>query len=135
MAKSDGERFFDALAFLAVTTQYQIDEITMRGYRTALDGIPVAFIERACAELAREPRRWFPMAADIRERAEKIARAGRTTLALPPGATSTGYACVDCKDTGWKYVDNRAVTECECRPTNPNYQAAHPRSHIDWSEV
>lgn len=133
--KSDAERFFDALAFLAVTTQYQMDEITMRGYTVALEGIPISFIERACAELSRETRRWFPMAADIRDRAEQIARRGSDAPALPPGAVSTGYACAECKDTGWKYVGDRVVTDCDCRPTNPNYLAAHPRSGFDWSHA
>jgi hypothetical protein len=126
--KTESEQFFDALALLAISTQYEMDELTMRAYRIALEGVPLEFVEKACEELAREPLSWFPKAGDIRARAEKIAARRQPAKALPSGATSTGYACVECKDTGWKYVGHNAVVECECRPTNPNYQATHPRT-------
>lgn len=122
-------RFFDALAVVAVASRHQLDELTERVYRRALSDIPIEYIEQACATMARDIR-WFPTTGDIRATAEAIMRA-HTPASPPSGAASVGYACPSCKDTGWIH-DGNAVEPCECRPTNPNYLATHPRKRPAW---
>lgn len=134
-AYSDGH--VQALKFLSVARQAEMDFDASGVYLIALADLDPALVMRACRELAHEPRREFeaamPPVGTIRARVEQLARedakAAREAryLPMPPDDDEPRYICLQCHDGYW-------VTSAWC-PGSGSQKAAtkHPRhEHLSY---
>jgi len=133
---TDRERLTRALAALAVARGAEADEFALQVYLEALSDVDVRLLERACFDLAREPRAEFesalPPVATIRSQASAILRvdskvqAEAQLLPMPKSQDDEPrYFCPDCLDepngwrvhqcSGWKapVVDERTTARLE----------------------
>lgn len=102
-----------ALAALAASRHYKLDDLTITVYDRVLAPIPTSYIERACLDLERVGE-WMPKPAEIRAAALAHWRQDATRQTQP------GVYCPECFDTSWRPTGPRSVVPCTCRNTNPN---------------
>lgn len=110
-----------ALAGLAASKHYKLDDLTIQVYDRALADLRVDDIEAVCRELEKTGE-WMPKPAAIRQAVVDRAVAERRAQLQHTVATTRGAYCAECRDTGWKYSSQNAVIACPCRPENPAFQ-------------
>lgn len=136
-------RIQTALTFLSAAKQADPDPETAAVYLTALSDLDLSALERACRQLALEPRRAFepalPTVGKIREVAQTILEADRALDAaaklLPAPITDEEgqrYACLDCLDTSWQIFDcagKGKQASLEHIPQFIRHPCARPKAH------
>lgn len=102
-----------ALAALAASRHYKLDDLTITVYDRVLAPIPTIYVERACRALEKAGE-WMPKPAEIRAAAVACWRQDMTKQLQP------GVYCPACSDTSWRRTGPRSVVPCDCRASNPN---------------
>lgn len=132
------KEFAQILAFVAAAfpSAVHIDAATILVYYRTLNAVPLELLRRVAETiLTRTPAfEFFPAAPTWLEIAGQVSAADRqenTTKML--NAKREDYHCSVCQDTGWEYLTRQVgertattVRPCECRKTNPVYQAKQP---------
>lgn len=132
------KEFGQIIAFVAAAfpSAVNIDGATLVAYYRTLNGVPLELLRRVAESiLTRTPAfEHFPAAPAWLEIAGQLAAADRqvsTTKMLM--AKHENYHCSTCQDTGWEYLTRQigdrtstSVRPCDCRKTNPVYQAKLP---------
>jgi len=114
-----------ALASLAASKHYKLDDLSITVYDRVLADVRVDDIEAVCRGLEKDDGPWMPKPGEIR--AAAIARARKhyrdTLLAQVEAGDVPAPYCAACNDTGWEPTPGRrAVEPCGCRRHNPRYQ-------------
>lgn len=116
-----------ALAALAASKHYKLDDLSIEVYARVLADVPVNDIEAVCREMEKTGE-WMPKPAALRAEAVlRVFRARRAALtqAVDSGSLAGDAHCRECFDTGWKYVSKSTVAACSCRTSNPVFQLRH----------
>lgn len=133
MTRQDQKAFDAAFNRLAKAGLiHDVDTAAKAIYFDSLADLPVWAVERAEVQLRRHPVKFFTSAV-WHETAAEILRdqRRRDNMALATKRLQPEH-CSRCKDTGMRPsdADPDRVTHCECRDTNPNYQASRARDLV-----
>lgn len=130
MTKQDKPAFDIAFNLLAKCGMIHDDDTaTKLSYFATLSDLPLWAVELAGAQLQRRPVKFFTCAVWYNTAAQLLQEQRRRDAASTPRHLTASVHCDRCRDTGMREseTDPGRVTHCECRETNPNYQAA--RAH------
>ncbi|MCR4375632.1 MAG: hypothetical protein NUW22_12365 [Acidobacteria bacterium] len=153
--RSQGERRREALKYLAVARQAEVDPAVGVVYQRGLEDIDAGLVERACEAFGKEPRADYksalPELGALRARCEGLARedaerAAATKLLPMPASEDdprTWYFCQDCHDesSGWREyfcAGSGALKDPARRPyalTVPVYPCARKQGHAPHAYV
>jgi hypothetical protein len=113
-----------ALAALAASKHYKLDDLTIEVYDRVLADLPVDFIEAVCRDFERTGE-WMPKPAEIRAECKRRRRAMLKASVEAVAESRPGVHCHLCLDTGWQQAGESTVRRCPCRKDNPNFLARH----------
>lgn len=133
----------EALSRLAIARASELDDLTAQVYLEGLADIEPQTVSRACADLAKLPRRDYdtalPSVGTIRERCQMVSAAELAAEAaakmLPMPVTEDDeprYFCLDCFDTAWRLFDcagKGPQASLEKIPTLTRFPCARLKAH------
>jgi hypothetical protein len=117
---ADFRAIFRNLVIAAQPRYLERDAIDV--YWEILGSLPIECLRLGALALA-QSQTYFPSTGEWFQAAQEVQAAARAALADEPVDLAV-IECEDCRDTGWRYHDGKAmaVRPCPCRATNRTYR-------------